>query len=158
MKKQIKLNEAQLRNIVAESVKKVLKEIEDGSDIKQEVEEYVHAMGSQIEQWLCDYVFVDKHGCNGFIYDNEEEAKQSVLNGEEHQNAMDYVKDAQSPEDWIGYLVEGGVDENQAINMVRNEDWNGIVNVIVDKEGPEWFLSQYSGQVHELTNGQLLYF
>lgn len=154
----IQVNETKIAKIVAESVKKVLKEIEDGSDIKQEVEEYVHAMGSQIEQWSCDYVFVDKHGCNGFIYNNEEEAKQSVLNGEEHQNAMDYVKDAQSPEDWIGYLVEGGIDENQAINMVRNGDWNGIVNVIVDKEGPEWFLSQYSGQVHELTNGQLLYF
>ena len=155
MKQKIRINESTLRKIVAESVRRVLKE---SIDIKQEVENVVNAMGSQIERWYGDDEFIDKHGCNGYIFNDEDEARESVLNGYEHQNAVDYVDGAQTDEEWVNYLVHGGVDRNQAMQIINNGDWDSVVSIIVDVYGPEWFLSTYSGSIHRLSNGQLLYF
>ncbi len=109
-------------------------------------------------EWTSENTFVDAHGFNGYIFDTEEEAEESVLNGDEHQNAIDYVNGAQTDEDWIKYLIKGGVNPSMAERIINNGDWNSVVNIIVDKEGPEFFLSTYSGRVNELPNGKLLYF
>ncbi|MBQ0023111.1 MAG: hypothetical protein KBT29_07725, partial [Prevotellaceae bacterium] len=154
-KNRIRLTESQLHRVIKESVNKVLKEATDTSN---EVEEIVSSMGSSIEEWYTDNNFIDTHGCEGFVFDDAEDATNAILNGFEHQNAIDYVNGAQSDEDWIQYLIRGGVDKRTAIQIIQNNDWEQVVQIIVDKAGPEWFLSQYSGEVHSLSNGQLLYY
>lgn len=159
------LKESQFRKIVENKVRGVLKEMFEGektptgmNDVKQEVENIVHEMGSEIEQWVTPNRFFDKHGCDGSIFNSEEDAKYAVLSGDDHQNAIDYVNTAQSPKEWVDYLVAGGVDREKAINIIRNNDWDSVINIIVNSDGPEWFLSGYSGQVHQLSNGQILYY
>jgi len=41
---------------------------------------------------------------------------------------------------------------------VNQERWNDIVEVIVAQNGPNWFLSTYSGTCTILENGKLLYY
>ena len=151
----IRLTESQLHNIIRESVKRILKET---TDITNEVEEIVSSMGSSIEEWYTENNFVDIHGCEGFVFDDREDATNAILNGFEHQHAIDYVKGALSDEEWIQYLIGGGVNKRTAIQIIQNHDWEQVVQIIVDACGPEWFLSEYSGNVHSLSNGQLLYY
>lgn len=154
-KNRIRLTESQLHRVIKESVKKVLRE---SVDIANEVEEIVSSMGSSIEEWYTDDNFIDIHGCAGYIFDNTEDAINAVLNGFEHQHAIDYVDGAQSDKEWIQYLIKGGVNKSTAVQVIKNHDWEQVVRIIVDKDGPEWFLSQYSGGVHSLSNGQVLYY
>lgn len=156
-KKLIRLTESDLHRIVKESVNRVLKEnVYNG--LQQEVEQIVTSMGSNIEEWLNDTRFVDQHGCDGYIFRNEKDAVNSILYGDGHQNAIDLVDGAQSDEEWVNYLIKGGVDKNVARTVISKQDWDSVVKMIVREDGPEWFLSTYSGQVHNLSDGSLLYY
>lgn len=150
-------NESKLSRIVKESVNRILNErVHNG--LQQEVEQIVTSMGSNIEEWLNDTCFVDQHGCDGHIFRNEEDAVNSVLYGDEHQNAIDAVDGAQSDEEWVDYLIRGGVEPQLAKSIIANQQWDKVVEIIVNKVGPEWFLSGYSGRVHNLNDGSLLYY
>ncbi len=143
---------------VSRAIRKVLKE-NIGTD-KQMVENFLRErfnINGQIE-WLNDNYFMTEDGCNGSIFNNVNEAYESVLSGENHQNAIDYVDGAQSDDDWIDYLINGGVNPEKAKQIIMNGDWNQVVQIILDADGPEWFLSTYSGEVYDLPNGQLLYY
>lgn len=147
---------SRMNRIIKESVRKVLKE--DDMSTKNEVERLVKRLGSSIDEWLSPTEFCDKHGCGGYIFNSEEEAYDSIINGDEHQNAVDYVDGAITDEEWVSYLVGGGIDEQTAQGIIANGDWDAVVGIIVDKEGPEWFLSQYSGRKYYLEDGQILYY
>lgn len=153
MRNKIRLTESQLHQVIKESVRRILRE-----SVNDEVEDIVSSMGSNIEDWVNDHNFYDTHGFNGYIFNSEEEAVDAVLNGDEHQNAIDYIDGAQSEDEWVKYLIDGGVDADYANEIVENQDWDAIIKIIVDSDGPEWFLSDYSGKVHNLSNGQLLYY
>lgn len=155
MKKTYRLTESKLRNMVREAVEEVLNGSED---VKAEVEAIVEKMGSHIEEWVSDNRFYDVHGCDGSIYNSEEEAEEDILNGSEHQNAVDYVEGAMTEEDWIDYLDKCGFDRNQAGDIIRSGAWGKLVEIIVGNEGPQFFLAQYSGKVHDLSNGMVLYY
>lgn len=157
MKKIIRLTETDIRKIVKESVNRILNERIDNG-LQQEVEQIVTSMGSNIVEWVNDTCFVDQHGCNGYIFRNEEDAVNSILYGNDHQNAIDTVYGAQSDEEWVDYLIKGGIDKNVARDVISKQDWDSVVRMIVRKDGPEWFLSTYSGQVHNLSDGSLLYY
>lgn len=155
MKKTYRLTESKLRNMVREAVEEVLNGSED---VKAEVEAIVEKMGSHIEEWVSDNRFYDVHGCDGSIYNSEEEAEEDILNGSEHQNAVDYVEGAMTEEDWIDYLDKCGFNRNQAEDIIRSGAWGKLVEIIVGNEGAQFFLAQYSGKVHDLSNGQVLYY
>lgn len=155
MKKTYRLTESKLRNMVREAVEEVLNGSED---VKAEVEAIVEKMGSHIEEWVSDNRFYDVHGCDGSVYNSEEEAEEDILNGSEHQNAVDYVEGAMTEEDWIDYLDKCGFDKQQAVDIIRSGAWGKLVEIIVGNEGPQFFLAQYSGKVHDLSNGQVLYY
>lgn len=146
-----------LAKIVGESVKRVLRENEE--NIQNEVENFVNKFshGHTIE-WLSNNYFVDNHGYSGSIFRNEAEAEESILHGEDHQNAIDCVNGAMGDEEWIKYLIGGGVDDNIASRIIRKHNWDKVVEIIVSTDGPEWFLSTYSGYVHRLSDGSLLYY
>ena len=150
-------NESKLSRIVKESVNRILRE-NIHNDLQQEVNQIVTSMGSNIEEWLNDTCFVDQHGCVGHIFRNEEDATNSVLYGDDHQNAIDSVDGAQSDEEWVDYLIKGGVEPHLAESMIANQQWDKVIEIIVSKSGPEWFLSGYSGEVHNLSDGSLLYY
>lgn len=152
----IRLTESQLNRVIRESVKRILRESVDNST-KKEVAKIVKQMGSKIEEWVASNEFYDVHNCNGFIFANEDEAYQYVANGDYHQNALDYVNGACPDEEWISMLIDSGVEKRKATNIIKNEDWESVVQIVLDNEGPEWFLSQYSGRVHDLSNGVLYY-
>ena len=156
-KKLIRLTESDLHRIVKESVNRVLKEsIYNG--LQQEVEQIVTSIGSNIEEWLNDTCFVDQHNCYGHIFRNEEDAVNSILYGDDHQNAIYAVDGVQSDEEWVDYLIKGGIDKNIARTVISKQDWDSVVKMIVRKDGPEWFLSTYSGEVYNLSDGSLLYY
>lgn len=141
-------------------MKSLVQYINEGKkeNIKQEVEEYVKSLNSQVEEWITNNRFTDKHGCDGSIFKSEASARRSIISGDNRQNAIDYVNGAQTDEEWIDYLVKGGVDRKKAESIINKEQWGKVVNIIVDTDGPEWFLAQYSGSVHSLSNGYLLYY
>lgn len=157
MKQRFRINETQLRRIVSESVKRCLNEM-NGDSIRQEVEDIVRKMGSKITEWYGVKYFQTESGCDGFIFASKDEAKDCVLNGDEHQNALDLVNEMMTDEDWIGCLTGVGVNPNEARRIIQNQDWEEVVRIIVKVDGPEWFLSSYSGEIHSLSDGSLLYF
>ena len=109
-------------------------------------------------EWITDTYFATKNGCNGSIFDSEEDAAKSVLSGDDHQNAVDLVEGAMSDEDWKSYLVGAGVGEDEANAIIDNNQWEKLVEIVVDNDGPKFFLSTFSGEVYDLDNGKLLYY
>ena len=166
MKKIVRLNESELKHMIMESVKRVLEDREfhlrNKSRNQRMVLDVLKRLGVKhldSIDWLNDNYFqMLDDGTNGSIFPSVEDARNSVLYGDDHQNAVDYVDGAQSDEDWIEYLINGGVDEETAETIIRNHDWDTVVEIIVDKCGPEWFLSTYSGEVYGLPDGSLLYY
>lgn len=134
---------------------------EENTDIKSEVEAFVREFsnGHQIEQWLSENSFVDDHGFDGHIFNDEIEAEESILNGENHQNAIDYVNGATSEEEWIQMLDKHSKAGTQYVtNIVRQGQWDKVVELILQIDGPAFFLAPYSGKTHDLSNGQILYY
>lgn len=121
-------------------------------------EAVVKSFGETVYEWINDTSFVDTHGFDGSIFDTYEDAEASVLHGDDHQNALDCVEGAMSDNDWISFLIASGVPEKEAIDIVNQERWNDIVEVIVAQNGPSWFLSPYSGTCTILEDGKLLYY
>ncbi|MDO4511365.1 MAG: hypothetical protein Q4B68_06075 [Bacteroidales bacterium] len=126
--------------------------------VRQEVEGIVTKMGSSIDEWVSENKFIDTHGCYGYIFLTEEEAYNSVLYGQEHQYAIDNVDGAQSDEEWIEYLIHGGVPAKKAKQIIDQQNWDEVVRIIVNACGPEWFLADYSGEVYSLSDGSILYY
>ena len=157
-RKLIRLTESDLHKIVKESVNKILRETVDAN--RMYVEQFLkkHGLYNSPLEWMSNNCFCDSHGCNGYIFDSENDATNSVLYGEDHQNAIDSVDGAQSDREWINYLIKGGVEPQLAKSIILNQEWDKVVEIIVSKDGPEWFLSDYSGQVYTLPNGKLLYY
>lgn len=159
MKQRIRINESQLRRIVSESVKRCLNEM-NGDSIRQEVEGIVGENGDEIIEWYDDEYgyFKTKDGNEGFVFDSIDDAKDCVLNGDEHQHALDFVEGALTEDGWVDYLKDTGVDQVEAIRVIQNQDWEELLRIIVNAFGPEWFLSSYRGEVYGLSNGSLLYY
>ena len=128
------------------------------NNTKNEVETIVANFGSSIEEWVSPTSFIDEHGCDGYIFKSNKAAVNSILYGENKQNALDYVSGALTDEDWIQYLINGGVDEKIAKKIIKDHNWYKVVKIIVETSGPEWFLANYSGKIHFLNNGSLLYY
>jgi hypothetical protein len=128
--------------------------------IKQQVEDVVkNAFNSTIYEWITKTRFVDTHGCDGYVFNTQEAARRSVLRGNDHQNALDYVEGAMSDDEWRNYLKASKVvTEEEANDIVNHGRWNDVVKIIVATCGPEWFLSTYSGTCTILENGKLLYY
>jgi len=155
-KQVIRLNEGQLRQIVKESVRNTLSELSN----KRMVELFLkknNILDPPIE-WVNDHEFCGASNCHGYIYDSEEDAYNSIVNGENKRYAIDFVESAQSDDEWVDYLIRGGVNARKAKALVKNGLWDKIVKIIVDADGPRWFLSEYSGKVYTLPNGKLLYY
>ena len=156
-KNTFRLTESQLHRMIKESVRQVLKEsIDDKSIVEAFLEE--NEMYNAPIEWITNNKFVDAHGCDGYIFNSEDDAINSLMNGDNYQNAIDYVNTSQSEEEWVRYLINGGVKPQIANSIIQNQDWDKVIEIIIDTVGPEWFLSQYSGEVHELPNGKLLYY
>lgn len=109
-------------------------------------------------EWIDDNYFRDSHGFDGYIFDTEDEAVESIMDGENYQNAVDYVEGAQTDEEWVDYLISGGVNPRLAKTIIANQDWDKVVTTILMHNGPEFFLSSYSGKKYQLPNGKLLYY
>ena len=156
MKKRYRLTESTLRAMVREAVEDALS---GGNDsVRAEVEAIVEKMGSHIEGWFSEHRFCDDHGFVGSIYNSEEEAEEDILNGDEHQNAIDDVENAMTEEDWVDYLEHCGYNIQQAKDIIYSGAWGKLVEIIVGNEGPQFFLATYSGKVHSLSNGMVLYY
>lgn len=132
----------------------------DFNDIRLYVESFLKKNGlyNGPLKWYSDDCFYDSHGCDGYIFDTEDDAVESIINGENHQNAVDYVEGAQTEEEWVDYLIAGGVNPKLAKTIIANQDWDKVVTVILMHDGPEFFLSDYSGKKYKLPNGKLLYY
>ena len=117
-------------------------------------------LGADVDgiEWLTDTYFTTKNGCNGSIFDSEEDAAKSVLSGDDHQNAVDLVEGAMGDDEWKSYLVGAGIGEDEANAIIDNNQWEKLVKIIVDNDGPKFFLSTFSGEVYDLDNGKLLYY
>lgn len=156
MGKRYRLKESTLRGMIREAVEDALG---GGNDsVRAEVEAIVEKMGSHIEGWFSEHRFCDDHGFVGSIYNSEEEAEEDILNGDEHQNAIDDVENAMTEEDWVDYLEHCGYNIQQAKDIIYSGAWGKLVEIIVGNEGPQFFLATYSGKVHSLSNGMVLYY
>ena len=156
MKKRYRLTESTRRGMIREAVEDALGSGNDS--VRAEVEAIVEKMGSHIEGWFSEHRFCDDHGFVGSIYNSEEEAEEDILNGDEHQNAIDDVENAMTEEDWVDYLEHCGYNIQQAKDIIYSGAWGKLVEIIVGNEGPQFFLATYSGKVHSLSNGMVLYY
>ena len=60
--------------------------------------------------------------------------------------------------EWKDFLVKAGVSEEEAKGIADNANWEKVVEIVANTDGPQFFLSTYSGKVYELENGKLLYY
>ena len=121
---------------------------------RKKVESFIKACGfdSGKLNWVNDSSFYDEHGCNGYLFKDTEEATKSILKGENRQNAIDYVSGALNDEDWVNLLVYGNndIDTETARKLVADKEWGILVDIIVEKCGATFFLSDYSGSYYYL--------
>ena len=125
--------------------------------LQSEVENFVMGFShTEIEEWHCDNNFCDVCGFGGYIFKSEYAANRYVL-GIGLQCAMDYCNGACSDEEWIGILSKY-VSKRVAKNAIKKGNWEKVVRIMLKGEGAAFFLSDYSGKIHDLENGELLYY
>lgn len=107
-------------------------------------------------KWINDTCFITKDGNNGCVFDNEIDAEKSVLTGENHKKALEFVKNSDMV--WKIYLQEAGFSSKEAKQIIDNEQWDELVEIILNYDGPEFFLSTFSGMSHSLDNDKVLYY
>lgn len=122
-----------------------------------DVENFVNGFSKHdVYEWITPNRFVDNHGFDGSIFKSECAANRYVL-GIGLQNAMDYCNGACSDEDWIS-ILSNYVSERVAKNAIKKGNWEKVVRIMLKGEGASFFLSDYSGRIHDLENGDLLYY
>lgn len=82
-------------------------------------------------------------GCTAWVFNDEKDAYNYVLN----EYGPDYVESALPYDEWVSYLINGGVDEDEAESIIANGDWRAVTEIILDADGVEWFLGAYYGEV-----------
>ena len=97
------------------------------------------------------------NGCVCHVFQDEQDAYDFVKNPDNVQ-FTDYLEGAQSDEDWIDYLIKGGVDADKAAELVETGNWQAIKEIILDSDGAEWFLGEYSGDMFYPEVGYVIYF
>lgn len=110
-----------------------------------------------VYEWMCENSFVDPHGFDGYLFKSELAAKRYVL-GIGMQCAIDSCNGAVSGSDWINILMGCGLSKRVATKVIEKEDWERVVKTMLNQYGAAWFLSSYSGQIHDLDCGMLLYY
>ena len=124
---------------------------------RQEVEAYIaENFNQKPDEWHDTNRFVDDCGFHGYIFKNERAARRYVLSdiheyGSECESAVDYKT-------WINILVNIGMTLRWAKEYVQRGLWEKVARKMLDACGPSYFLSTYSGQVHDLSDGSLLYY
>ena len=96
-------------------------------------------------EWITPSRFVDGHGCDGYIFKSEQAARRYIL-----KHLYEFGSDCESAmtdEDWISVLSAGGMRQGNARRIVSTGRWDKVARRILDTNGPEHFLSTYSGQV-----------
>lgn len=107
-------------------------------------------------EWITDTYFVTKDGKNGSVFDSEIDAEKSVLTGENHKKALEFVKTSNMH--WNFYLEEAGFSRKEAKQIIDGKQWEELVEIIINMDGPEFFLSTFSREVYSLDNGKVLYY
>ena len=92
-------------------------------------------------------------GCDMYVFKSDKHANAYILDG----YGVDYVSGAMSDDEWVDYLINGGVEPEAAEDLIERHDWQGVVEVILDTAGAEWFLASYSGEVFYV-GGYAIYF
>lgn len=96
----------------------------------------------------------DVGGCGLYVFNSEEDAFDYVVtNG----YGADYLEGAMPKSEWVDYLVNGGVDRDEAERLIETEDWQGITEIIAEKEGEEWFLGSYFGEKFHVNDFVIYY-
>lgn len=124
-----------------ESIEEYITLKEVNEEQKKEIEEFIFSRYERKITWITDRRFRDEHGFDGYVFNSRAAAVKSVVEGDDHQNALDYVRGAMTEDEWERYLIRGGVDESKAHDLVQQGKWDDIISIIVDTEGPEWFLA-----------------
>lgn len=125
--------------------------------IQREVERYIKDTYNQKPyEWLADNRFVDHHGCDGYIFPDGDAAHKYLMD-DLHELGSNY-ESACSDEDWVSLLVGIGFTKRRATNVVKKGEWETVAKEMIDYYGPSFELSTYSGKIHTLSNGYLLYY
>lgn len=124
---------------------------------QQEVTAYIAENFNQKPyEWHTSYHFVDEGGCEGYIFKNERAARRHVL-CYIHEYGSE-CESASPDETWIDMMVGTGMTQRGATNLIKRGDWENVARRMLNACGASYFLSTYSGQVNELSDGSLLYY
>lgn len=168
-KKTIRMNKTEFNSLIAESVKRILKEYTlkegqdfgDYNDIRDEVEAFVEQKsGNVIEQWH-QYGFTDDHGFDGYIFDTLEDATEEILNGGLNRGNKEYLETSKSDEGLAKWLRDYGVklsSRYEDTGEVSDEDLQNLLVAIIKDRGPEFFLATYSGEYDVLEDGRIIFY
>lgn len=108
-------------------------------------------------EWHTRNNFTDCHGCDGWIFKTERAAVRYIY-GEGLQMFIDSVNSACSEEEWLKILTASGFKKKSVTRVLKEGDWKKVVKMMTQTQGPRFFLSEFSGQVNELSDGSLLYY
>ena len=125
--------------------------------IQREVVKYIaETFNTKPYDWLTDNHFVDYHGFDGYIFPDGDAAYRYLMDNLEELGST--YQSAQSDEDWVELLEGIGFSKQGATKTVKNGDWKTVAREMIDYYNPSFKLSSYSGQIHTLSNGYLLYY
>ena len=131
------------------SIKAVIDEVLSDYFPDLTVEDY-HIYGEREDGLLAE---PEISGCDMYVFETEYDAKAYILNG----YGVECVDGAMRDDEWVDYLISGGVEPDGAKDLIERQDWQGVVEVILNTAGAEWFLSSYSGEVF-YNGGYAIYF
>lgn len=114
------------------------------------VDDY-HIYGDNEEDGLLAQPEID--GCDMYVFSSEYAANAYILDG----YGIDCVDGAMRDDEWVDYLINGGVEPDVAENLIATEDWQSVVEIILDSAGAAWFLTSYAGEVFH-NGGYAIYF
>lgn len=148
MKRKIRLTEGDLRRIVKQSVRRVLRESANNDIIQCLAKEY-NADPQSIRQRGKNNFEVPINGQyhDVFVFNNEQEACDYLWR---EWDIAEYCENA-APTDYWMHGASDCFDENGV------PDWNCVAQTVLDTEGPAWFLDGYDGQGTILDNGMIAY-
>lgn len=131
-KQTIKLNESQLKNIVKETIKMVLKEQYSDNSLKDELkkrfeEKFKDLFISEAYDWKDEFGFVDEDYCEEYAYYLAEKIAEDCLTLI-NSNDWDYPQNNFRP---FGFVMKHDYNINSKEDLLKRED---AVDIVVD-----WF-------------------
>lgn len=166
-KNRIRITESDIRKIVREAIEDVAED--DVDENAAALAEYLDVDPVDVEQSSYDehFYIVEGGAEEWYIFDSPEDAADFIMDPRGY-DAASFMEDCWSSGEEFYNWLENNPNSASYYDMEKifpyldegyyeDADWEYVAQVVLEIDGPQWYLANYDGEEHELKNGAVAY-